>query len=398
MTESGGRRSQIVVVGAGFAGASLLASLPRSLRRETLLVDGNQDFDFVPLIHEVAAGRLHPSNVKRPIPPPGTEDCEFLQTSATGLNLENKTLKTDSGDVRYEYLVVATGSVASPPPESFARHFRRFWSLQDAVELRDGISQIWREERSATVTIVGGGTTGVELAAEMGHLTRYLKRRAPRHAAAKVVLLEASQTLMGWLDPYFHRVAMKSLERLGVEVRLKSPVEGADEESVEVRGSRIPSDVRVWTAGHEVSGLAAELPGERDEAGRLRVGERLTIPDHPEVYLLGDAGVYEDSRHGPLPPTASVAVQQGPFAARDLTRRIRDPQNKRPAFDFFDRGYIVSLGPNDAAAEALGAKFSGPAAHALYRSVLLYYLRNRGGRALTTADWAMERIGRLGFS
>lgn len=397
MSESGRRRARIVVVGAGFAGASLVGALPRSLRRETLLVDRRSRFDYVPLIHEVAAGRLHPDNVRHRIPPPGTEGCGFLHANVTGLDLENKTLATDAGEVEYEHLVVATGSSASPPPEEFAGHFRRFRSVEDAVGLRDEVSRVWRNGQEITVAIAGGGTTGVELAAEIGHLMRYLKRRTARSTVARVVLLEASDTLMGWLDPYFHRVAKKSLERLGVEVRLNSPVEDADGESVRVGDSRIPADVRVWTAGHEVSGIAAKLPGERDKAGRLRVEDRLTVPNHPEVYLLGDAGVYEDPRHGPLPPTASVAVQQGPFAARDLTRRLRDAAMKRPAFDFLDRGYIVSLGPKDAAAEAFGAKFSGPAAHALYRSVLLYYLKDRGGRVLTSADWAMERIGRLGF-
>lgn len=398
MAENSLRKARIAVVGAGFAGASAIRRLPPALRRETLLIDKNAGFDFAPLIHEVAAGRLHPDSVRSHLPPPHTRECEFLQTEVASLGLEGKTLRTTSGpDIEYEYLVFATGSSASPPPENLSPHFRPFWSLADAVSLRDGISKTWREKNGATIAIAGGGTTGVELAAEMAHLLKYLKRRTTRPTEAKVVLLEAGDRLMGWLGPHFHRTAKSALERLGVEVRLDSPVEEASENGVKSGSEWIPADIRVWTAGHEISGPAAEIPGERDDAGRLRVDERLTIPTHPEAYLLGDAGVYEDPRHGPLPPTASVAVQQGPYAARDIARRVRSPKIKRPKFDFFDRGYIVSLGPGDAAAEAFGAKFAGRSAHALYRSVLLYYLKDRGGRALTAADWGMEKMGRLGF-
>jgi NADH dehydrogenase len=130
------------------------------------------------------------------------------------------------------------------------------------------------------------------------------------------------------------------------------------------------------------------------------VGEHLTLADHPEVYVLGDAGVYTDPRLGPLPPTASVAVQQGPWVARDLKRRLRGAESKRgrPPFRFFDRGYVVSLGPESAVADAVGLRLRGPAAQALYRSVLLYYMKSRRDRILTGADWAMERtLGRVGF-
>jgi NADH dehydrogenase len=114
------------------------------------------------------------------------------------------------------------------------------------------------------------------------------------------------------------------------------------------------------------------------------------------VYVLGDAGTYEDPRYGSLPPTASIAVQQGPWAARDIGRRISG--RRRPAFDFFNRGYVVSLGPESAVGEAIGVKLRGPAAQALYRSIFLYYLKRSRDRVLTGADWAMERtVGRVGF-
>ena len=227
------------------------------------------------------------------------------------------------------------------------------------------------------------------------HYAEWLVTGKPR-----VVLLEARHRLMDWLDPYFDSVARKTLSGLGVEVRLNTPVETASAEGVFAGEDWLKAGTRVWTAGVEASPLVRRLPGEHDGAGRSHVGEHLTLPDHPEVYVIGDAGVYTDPRIGPLPPTASVAVQQGPWVARDLKRRLRGAESKRgrPPFRFFDRGYVVSLGPESAVADAVGLRLRGPAAQALYRSVLLYYMKSRRDRILTGADWAMERtLGRVGF-
>jgi len=253
-----------------------------------------------------------------------------------------------------------------------------------------------------TVAIVGGGATGVELAGEVASLFDYLKKRSHRRPLEepRVVLFEATDRLMGWLDPYFDAVAGQTLTDLGVELRLNTPVEGADESGVHFGGEFLPAATRVWAAGVEASPLVRDLPGKHDPSGRVAVDEHLTLQDHPEVYVLGDAALYTDPKLGPLTPTASVAVQQGPWVARDLKRRMKGAGSRRgrPPFRFFDRGYVVSLGPESAVADAVGLKLRGPAAQALYRSVFLYYMKSRRDRLMTGADWAMERaLGRLGF-
>lgn len=407
------RGARVVVVGAGFAGASLLRHLPPVLRRagETLLIDRRDQFTFVPLIHEVAVGRVHPESVSSPIAPLCPGACDFLNTEVKGVNLAEKTLETAEGSVGYEYLVLNPGSVATEPKPQLEAHFQPFWSLDDALRLRSALSHAWHTATSPgppppqgllTVAIVGGGATGVELAAEVAALFDYLGRRSHRRPSEepRVVLLEATYRLMGWLDPYFDRVAMKTLTDLGVEVRLHSPVEEASAEGVRAGKEWLKAGTRVWTAGVEASPLVRDLPGEHDPAGRSHVDQHLTLPDHPEVYVLGDAAVYTDPRLGPLPPTASVAVQQGPWVARDLRRRLRGAESRRgrPPFRFFDRGYVVSLGPESAVADAVGLRLRGAAAQALYRSVLLYYMKSRRDRILTGVDWAMERtLGRVGF-
>ena len=411
---SGVRRgARVVVVGAGFAGASLIRNLPPPLRRrgETLLIDRADEYPFIPLIHEVAVGRIHPESLRSPIPPLCEGRCDFLQAEVTGINRGERTLETSSGKIGYEYLVLAAGSGAAQPPNGLDPHFQLFWTIEDALLLRDSLNEAWRRTTSRssgtrpgelTVAIAGGGATGVELAAEIAALFGYLRKRTTRSPLLepRVVLLEAENRLIGWLDRYFHDVAMEQLARLGVEVRLNAPVEEADEDGVRAGDEWLPARVRVWAAGIDVSDLVTDLPGEHDAAGRVEVDGHLTLPGEEEVYILGDAGLYEDPLHGVLPPTASVAVQQGPWAARDLGRRFRGKVTpaERPPFDFFNRGYVVSLGPESGVAEALGIRIKGTTAQALYRSVLLYYLKGRRGRILTSADWAMERtVGRLGF-
>jgi NADH dehydrogenase len=334
-----------------------------------------------------------------------------LLSEVSGIDLTRKTLETPEGSVGYDYLVLNPGSVAAEPGPRLADYFHSFWSLDDALRLRTALGDAWRLATSPgprppqgilTVAIVGGGATGVEVAAEVAALFDYLGKRSHRRPSEepRVVLLEATHRLMDWLDPYFDSVARKTLTGLGVEVRLRTPVETASAEGVFAGEDWLKAGTRVWTAGVEASPLVRGLPGEHDAAGRSHVGEHLTLPNHPEVYVIGDAGVYTDPRLGPLPPTASVAVQQGPWVARDLKRRLRGAGSKRgrPPFRFFDRGYVVSLGPESAVADAVGLRLRGPAAQALYRSVLLYYMKSRRDRILTGADWAMERtLGRVGF-
>ncbi len=407
------RSTSVVVLGAGFAGASLLRHLPPVLRRpgETLLIDRREEYTFAPLIHEVAVGRVHPKSITSPIAPLCAGACEFLHSEVSGIDFAQKTLETPEGLVGYEYLVLSPGSVEAEPGPRLQDYFLPFWTLADALRLRGALGEAWRRATSPgpppppgilTVAIVGGGATGVEVAAEVAALFDYLGKRSHRRPSEepRVVLIEGTHRLVDWLDPYFDRVARKTLSDLGVEVRMNSPVEKASAEGILAGEDYLRAATRVWTAGVEAPPLVRGLPGEHDATGRVHVDEHLTLPDHPEVYVLGDAGVYTDPRHGPLPPTASVAVQQGPWVARDLKRRLRGARSKRgrPPFRFFDRGYVVSLGPESAVADAVGLRLRGPAAQALYRSVLLYYMKSRRDRILTGADWAMERtLGRLGF-
>jgi NADH:ubiquinone reductase (H+-translocating) len=138
--------ARVVVVGGGFAGGSFLRNLPAPLKRpgETLLVERGEDYAFLPLIHEVAVGRIHPDSVLTPIAPDSNAPYTILRGEATDVDLENNTLLTSSGPIKYSYLVLAPGSVAIPPPEGLSGYFHTFWSLADALRLRDSLNEAWR--------------------------------------------------------------------------------------------------------------------------------------------------------------------------------------------------------------------------------------------------------------
>src|SRR5687768_886149 len=263
------RSARVVVLGAGFAGASLLRHLPPVLRRpgEILLIDRREEYTFVPLIHEVAVGRVHPGTVSSPIAPLCAETCEFLRAEVSNIDLAQKTLETSEGPVGYEYLVLNPGSVAAEPGPRLQDYFHSFWSLDDALRLRGSLDDTWRRATSPgpkpphgtlTVAIVGGGATGVEVAAEVAALFDYLGKRSYRRPSEepRVVLLEATHRLMDWLDPYFDSVARKTLSGLGVEVRLNTPVVTASADGVLAGEDWLKAATRVWTAGVEASPLA----------------------------------------------------------------------------------------------------------------------------------------------
>src|ERR671920_1379994 len=244
------RSARVVVLGAGFAGASLLRHLPPALRRpgETLLIDRSEHYTFAPLIHEVAVGRVHPRSVTSPIAPLCADAGEYLRAEVWGIDLTRKTLETSEGPVGYEYLVLSPGSVQAEPGPHLQDYFQSFSNLDDALGLRSALSEAWHSATSPgpsppagtlSVAIVGGGATGVEVAAEVAALFDYLGKRSHRRPSEvpRVVLLEATHRLMDWLDPYFDSVARKTLSGLGVEVRLNTPVETSSAGCVGQRAS-----------------------------------------------------------------------------------------------------------------------------------------------------------------
>src|SRR3954452_5618572 len=306
-------RHRVVVVGGGFGGIRAVQGL-RGLPVDETLIDRRNFHLFQPLNYQVATGALSPSEVAYPLRAlfRRSPNVEVLLADVTGFDLGAREVRlADADPVPYDTLIVAAGSsYAYFGHDEWAEQAAEVKSLESALGVRSRILAAFEhaelttdpEEREAQLTfvIVGGGPTGVEMAGQIGELARDTLRRDFRRidsSRARVLLVEAADRVLGSFPPSLSRKAARSLEQLGVTVMLSRPVVGVDEEAVTLHAAdgstqRIPTRTVIWAAGVSASGLATQL-GEQsgapvDRAGRVDVGERLTLPGHPEVLVVGD--------------------------------------------------------------------------------------------------------------
>lgn len=392
----------VLILGAGFAG--LRAA--RRLRGEPLtvtVVDRHNYHTFVPLLYQVATAGLEPEEIAQPIRRilRGARNQRFRLANVTGLDLDARRVTTDSGDLTYDYLLLAFGSATNYYGiESVARSAAVLRDLDDAEQLRDRMLACFEaasaendaDERRRLMTIVvgGGGPTGVELAGAMAEFRRHvLPRDHPEldWRDCRIVLLEAADRILPAMPESLQRSAQRHLRALGVEVRLKTAIAEVDEEGVTLRGGhRIGAGLVVWVAGLQAAPPAAALPGRKGAAGRIAVTEALQLRDRPEVYVIGDMAHVGGPDAPPHPMLAPVAIQQGELAAENILRSIRG-EEPRP-FAYRDRGTMVTIGRSRAVAWVYGLRISGFPAWVLWLTVHLFWLIGLRNRLLVLVNWA----------
>jgi NADH dehydrogenase len=407
---------RVVVVGGGFGG--LLAA--RGLRRadvELTLVDRQNFHLFQPLAYQVATGALSSVEIAPPLRQVlrRQSNARVLLAEVTGFDLEQRAVVVDliaSGerDVRLEYdqLVVAGGSAYSYfGHDDWAAYAPELKSLTGALDLRARILSAFEAAESAreaasreswlTFVVVGGGPTGVEMAGQIAELARDTLRRDYRVVdtrSARVVLVEATDRLLGTFPESLSRRAAKSLESLGATPLLRTTVVGIDAGSVQLRHpdgteSRLPTRTAIWAAGVTASPLARLLAdaaaGETDRSGRIAVEPDLTVAGHPEVYAIGDMVAVRDQ---PLPGLAPVAMQEGRHVARAIRRGENTP------FRYRDKGNLATIGRSRAVADLKGLHFSGFLAWALWLGLHLFYLIGFQNRLVVLTRWTFSYFTR----
>ena len=403
------RPNRVVIVGAGFGGLEATLRLERhfrgSERAEITLVNDQNFFLFTPLLQEVVSSYIEPRHIVQTI-----RDIRrdrgfiFRRDRVVGFDLERRIVQLVEATLPYDYLVLALGSTANffgvPGPE----HCFTLKSLADAVELREHIidafehadheSDIARRRERLTFVVIGGGYTGVELVAEIhDFIKRYLLRRytGVTPSDAKLVLLEAAPNILLGVHPTLARHARRKLRREGIEVRTEANVTRCFADGVEVNGrERIPSRTIIWTAGVKANPLVLALPAERDRFDRLVVNEFLQLPNHPEVFTVGDCGVVGGAPPESSPRTAPLAIAQGRLAAENIIARIE--QRPLRSFHFAPQGYLVSLGMNEAVVDLMGIRFSGFLAWLLWNSIHLLRLVGLKKQLQVALDWSLATI------
>jgi len=394
----------VVVIGAGFAGLAVIRGLKRSPARLSVIDRQNYHL-FQPLLYQVATASLNPSDIAAPIRriARNQENAEILLGDVTGIDPARKVVHLADGEVPYDILVLAAGATHSyfGHPE-WEDHAPGLKSIEDALEIRRRmllafeIAERETDERLRrewlTFVVVGGGPTGVELAGTLREVARMTLAKDFTHidpATARVILIEGSPRVLPPYAPELSESARKQLDGLGVEVRTGAVVTHIDAEGVEIGDERIASRTVLWAAGVAASPLGRALGVPLDRAGRVQIQADLTVPGHPDVYVIGDlAHLEQDGK--PVPGVAPAAAQMGKHAAKNIVRTLAG-RPKLP-FRYVDKGSMATIGRGAAVAQIGKFRITGFLAWLLWMFVHVMFLVGFRNRLIVVIQWAWSYL------
>jgi NADH dehydrogenase len=400
-------RARVVIVGGGFGGlraAKALADAPV----QVTLVDRRNHHLFQPLLYQVATAALSPADIAQPIRSVlrGQSNLEVILAGVDSIDVaaSEVVLDEDAGRLPYDYLILAAGANhAYFGHDEWAPSAPGLKTLEDALDIRRRILTSFEEaerepdpaRRKALMTfvVVGGGPTGVEMAGAIAEIARYSLARDFRHIDtrdAKVILIEAGTQLLSAFPDRLSRHALQDLERLGVDVRFGKPVTAITSNAVTVGDEIIPANTIVWAAGVQASPLGRSLGVELDRAGRVLINPDLSVPGHPEIFVIGDMASLKDARGRPFPGVAQVAMQQGAWAAANIQRAI-EGKPARP-FRYRDLGNMATIGRNSAVADIRGLRLTGFVAWLAWAVVHILNLIGFRNRVLVALQWLWDYL------
>jgi NADH:ubiquinone reductase (H+-translocating) len=396
---------RIIIVGGGFGGLAAAKAL-KNAPAEIILIDRTNHHLFQPLLYQVATSVLAPGQIGFPIRGilQNQKNTTVLQGEVTGVDKDKKCVFVSDADrqdvpLTYDYLILATGATHSyfgrNEFEEFAPGIK---SLADAEATRNKILQAFelaeaeedpgRHRDLLTFVLVGGGPTGVEMAGALAGLVKTTLKSNFRRidpASDRIVLFDMAPRVLGTFSEHLSQAAKQRLENLGVEVRLGHGVDQIDADGVVVAGERIASKTVIWTAGVAPSPAGKWLKVETDRAGRVHIQKDLTVPGHPEVFVVGDTAAFEQDGK-PLPGVAQVAIQQGHYAGELIHSRITGSKPPAP-FRYFDKGTMAVVGKGFAVLQSWKIQISGLLAWMVWAFVHLQFLATSGLRLSVFLQW-----------
>jgi len=395
----------VVILGGGFGGLYAARALARHPVRITL-VDRKNHHTFQPLLYQVATAALSPADIAAPIRNilRGYENVEVLLEEAVGFDLAARRVRLKGSELSYDYLIVAAGVRHSyfghAEWEPLAPGLK---SLEDALEMRRRVLLAFevaeREKalhgKSAPLNfvVIGGGPTGVELAGALSEIARQAlvrEFRAIDPAQARIILLEGGPRVLPSYPEDLSRSAEEQLRALGVEVRTSTLVTGIEPGLLRIGDSVLPAAVTLWAAGVLASPLGAALGAPLDRVGRVRVEPDLSLPGHPEVFVIGDLATLDGEDGKPLPGVAPVAIQQGRATAENIARDLRG--EPRQDFRYVDRGNLATIGRAAAVADFGRIRLSGLIAWMAWLTIHIFWLIGFRNRLLVFIQWAWAYI------
>ncbi len=393
---------RVVVLGAGFGGLTFCQAF-RHPRAVVYLVDRQNHHLFQPLLYQVATAGLSAPEIAQPIRAVFHDrpDVHVHLANVEDIRPATREIVVDGKAHSYDYLVFALGGRTSyfghPEWEAFAPGLK---SLDDAQRIRrellcafehaENTSDEAERRRLMTIVVVGGGPTGVELAGACSELARHVLRRDFKRidpAQAKVVLIEGSPRLLGPFPEELAQNAREALEAMGVEVRCDTRVKNITKGRVELMdGSAIEAENILWAAGVAASPLTAKLGVPLDRAGRVLVGPDLSIPGHPEIFVVGDAAYLLDKDGQVVPGVSPAAMQGAKHVARIIASEL-DGTPERPPFDYWDKGSMATIGRSAAVAKLGPLQMTGFFAWTAWLFVHLLFLVGFRNKVAVLWQW-----------
>jgi len=401
-------KQRIVIVGGGFAGVYTFKSLHNFFhnddRVELILVSQRNYFIFTPLLHEVATGAQAPENIVEPLPQLiACCNTDFVEADLQRVNTQARKVETVLGDIPYDYLLLALGSTTNffniPGASEYCFTLK---SLENAVNLKNHFIDVFEEASSLKdeselaallrFVVIGGGPTGVELAAEMsdfffGTLAK-LYRRYHLEKVIKIDVCQRGDSLLPQFSEHLRRKSEQALRHKGVNVLLKTGIKEVGKNFVITHnGERIDAHTIIWTAGVKPIEVPFDSEVARHDSGRILVDPTLQLPQHPGIFAIGDMA---HSEHGgrPLPALAQVAVRQAHSAARNIYRLI---EHKKPCrFRYYHKGDLISLGSWLAVAEVYWFHSLGHFAWWMWRTIYLFKIISWRKRIKVAVEWTLN--------
>jgi NADH dehydrogenase len=408
-------RHKVVIIGGGFGGLTAAQSL-RGADLDVTLIDRRNFHLFQPLLYQVATGALSPANIAAPLRSvlKKHRNCRVVLAHVTGFDIPGKAVLLGDERVPFDSLVVAAGATNNyfGKPE-WEKHATGLKSVEEATEIRRRVLSAFEaaerapdspdRARHMTFVVVGGGATGVEMAGAISELSRHTLRRDFRSidpSSCRIILVEGSDRILQVFAEKLSRKAEDALRKMGVEVWTSAKVKDieADHVMIERGGTqhRIETSTVVWGAGVKASPLgkliADATSAPLDRAGRVVVQPDLTLPGHPNIYVIGDMAAVT-SNGQPVPGVAQGAIQEGKFAAHSILKRIKG-RTDLGTFAFWDKGSMATIGRNAAVAQIGWLKLSGFMAWLAWLFVHIVYLINFSNRVMVLFQWFWNYLTR----
>lgn len=399
-------RAKIVIVGAGFGGLEAAKSLRRA-PADVTVIDRQNFHCFQPLLYQVATAALSPADVAWPIRHilRSQENVTVLMAEVGGVDAQGKRLHTTIGDIAYDYLVIATGARHSyfghDAWENFAPGLKR---IEDATRIRhdiliafehaEGTNDAAERTRLLTFVIVGGGATGVEMAGAIAEVARQtlaadFRRIDPR--SARIVLIEAGARLLPAFPADLSDYVRMTLERAGVEMKTSTLVTDCDARGVDTGSGRIDASTVVWAAGVMASPAAQWLGAEADRAGRVKVAPDLSVPGHPDIFVIGDTAAVVDAKGETVPGTAQPAKQMGLYVAKLIATRIAGPSAPAP-FRYRHLGDIAAISRRAAVVKFGRLQLRGVLGWLFWSVLHIYFLIGLRNRFVVAFIWLWDYV------